>query len=251
MALVGHSHLMLGIDKGVLEKELQVKDIAKYTREGVNVIDRYHMTQQLLEENENLSLVIYGVDAWTFTGEGLSANSHQLFYPFMDNSTINKYVKKNDSESDYLTKKLIKSTRYNEQLISGALRGWLGKWNNLKFGKVDLDKLKQELRQGEYRRIKNNTENIEYFEKTLKLLTDNQVKVILVYIPTIDQLENIQQKEFDETIRIFESYTDENIEFINLQDPWSSNYDLFYDPIHLNPSGQKFITEQLSDQIQL
>jgi hypothetical protein len=249
IAVVGHSHLMLGVDKDLLEKELQVDEIAKYTREGVNVTDRYYMIQQLLENNKNLSTVIYGVDAWTFTGEGLSQNSHKLFYPFLDDPGISDYVKANDDFIDFLTKKTIKTTRYNEQLISGAFRGLLGKWDNLKFGKVDVSKLKQELEQGIYRRINNAEENITYFENTLEILKENKINVILVYIPTIKELEYNQQEAFDETIELFKSYKSDNVQFINLQDPWSKDYELFYDPIHLNPSGQKIITKELSKRI--
>ena len=70
-ALVGHSHLMLGVNKSALEKGLN-QSISKYTREGVNIYDRKIMVKQLLKQNPNLKTVIYGVDAWSFTGEGLS-----------------------------------------------------------------------------------------------------------------------------------------------------------------------------------
>ena len=87
IALVGHSHLMLGVDKIELGQALKL-GVSKYTREGVNVSDRLIMINQLLDNNPNLKTVIYGVDAWTFTGEGLSENSYKLFYPFMDSDNI-------------------------------------------------------------------------------------------------------------------------------------------------------------------
>lgn len=249
IALVGHSHLMLGVDKTQLEQNLEVENIAKYTREGVNVIDRYYMIKQLLEKNRNLKTVIYGVDAWTFSGEGLSKNSHRLFYPFLDDNNIEEHIKSNDTYMDYLSKKLIKTSRYNEQLIAGSFRGLLGKWDNLKFGKVDVSKLDREIHNGSYRKINNSPKNIKFFEKTMDLLKRHEVSIVLVYIPVIDKLEQVQQEQFDATMEIFKSFEGDNVKFINLQKPWSADYNLFYDPIHLNPTGQKIITNELSKRL--
>ncbi|WP_373940647.1 hypothetical protein OEG92_10310 [Polaribacter sejongensis] len=69
IALVGHSHLMLGIDKVQMEKKLDVK-VSKYTREGVNIVERDLMIDQLLKSNQQLKLVVYAVDAWMFTERG-------------------------------------------------------------------------------------------------------------------------------------------------------------------------------------
>jgi hypothetical protein len=248
IALVGHSHLMLGIDKVQLEKALKTS-VAKYTREGVNVTDRHQMIKQLLRQNPDLKTVIYGVDAWTFTGEGLSENSHKLLYPFMDDPEIDTYIKSLDPLKDYLSKKYIKTSRYNEQLVAGAMRGYLEKWDNLKFGSVDPVKLEGEIDRGNYRRIHNSKENIELFKASMKLLTSRSINVILLYVPTIDKLERIQQQKFDETIAIFESLESANVKFLNFQEPWSHDYSIFYDPIHLNPNGQKLITAQLINEL--
>lgn len=241
LALVGHSHLMLGVDKVALEKQLGI-NISKYTREGVNVSDRLVMIEQLLNTNPNIKTVIYGVDAWTFTGEGLSANSYKLFYPFFDDPSIDAYIKDHSSFSDYSSKKYIKTSRYNEQLIAGAMRGYLGKWDNLKYGTVDIPKLKTQLQEQSFRKIHNDQHNIETFYQTLSLLKSKGIKVLLLHIPTVDLLETYQKKEFNETMTIFENVVDDDVTFLNLQEPWSSKYELFYDPIHLNPKGQQEIT---------
>ena len=57
IGIVGHSHLMLGIDKESVEKELGVK-VSKYTREGADVVDRKIMIQQLLHSNPNIKTII-------------------------------------------------------------------------------------------------------------------------------------------------------------------------------------------------
>lgn len=250
VALVGHSHLMLGIDKVQIEETLKT-GVTKYTREGVNVSDRLVMIKQLIAKNPNLKTIIYGVDAWTFTGEGLSKNSYKLFYPFLDDSSIDQYVYENGEPLDYISKKLVKSSRFNEQLVSGALRGYLKKWDNLKYGVVDTLKLYKTIELGTFRRINNNINNIEVFKKTLKLLSENDINVILMYVPTIDILEKIQQEDFDQTIKIFEDQTNDHVKFLNLQEPWSERHDLFYDPIHLNPKGQQQVTKELVQFLKL
>ena len=244
VALVGHSHLMLGLDKTQIENALG-KGVSKYTREGVNVSDRLVMIKQLINQNPNLKTVIYGVDPWTFTGEGLSNNSYKLFYPFMDDYNIDNYITTYSDKLDYLTKKYIKSSRYNELLMSGAVRGYLGKWDNLKFGEVDTLKLKKEIQKGDYRKIVNNNANIEIFEETISLLKANDIDVILLFLPFVDMLQDIQEEEFETTIQIFKSQTKDDISFLNLQEPYSHDYKLFFDPIHLNPQGQEKITNEL------
>ncbi|WP_426431335.1 hypothetical protein ACPX19_02715 [Winogradskyella sp. HB-48] len=248
LALVGHSHLMLGVDKVALEKQLGI-NVSKYTREGVNVSDRLVMIEQLLNTNPKIKTVIYGVDAWTFTGEGLSANSYKLFYPFFDDPNIDDYIKQHGSFSDYSSKKYIKTSRYNEQLIAGAMRGYLGKWDNLKYGTVDITKLKTQIQEESFRKVNNDQQNIEIFYKTLSLLKSKGIKVILLHVPTVDLLETYQQESFNETMAIFENVVDEDVAFLDLQEPWSSKYELFYDPIHLNPKGQEVITGALIDYL--
>ncbi len=250
MALIGHSHLMLGLDKIRLEKALGI-GVSKYTREGVNVSDRLVMIKQLINENPNLKTVIYGVDAWTFTGEGLSNNSYKLFYPFLDDPHIDSYVSNNSDKLEYLTKKYIKSSRYNELLVAGAARGYFKKWDNLKFGKVDTLALKKEISKGDYRKIINNEANIEVFRETISLLKANNIDVVLLFLPTIDMLEDIQKEKFEETIRIFKSQTSDHVIFLNFQEPWSHKYELFFDPIHLNPQGQNKITDKLISFLKL
>ena len=248
LALIGHSHLMLGVDKVALEKQLGIT-VSKYTREGVNVSDRLVMIEQLLNTNPKIKTLIYGVDAWTFTGEGLSANSYKLFYPFFDDPNIDAYIKDHSSFADYSSKKYIKTSRYNEQLIAGALRGYLGKWDNLKYGTVDITKLKTQIQEESFRKVYNDQQNIEIFYKTLSLLKSRGIKVILLHVPTVDLLETYQQESFNETMAIFENVVDEDVAFLDLQEPWSSKYELFYDPIHLNPKGQEVITGALIDYL--
>ena len=183
VALVGHSQLMLGVDKNLLEKELMIH-VTKYTREGVNVADRQIMIRQLLDKNPHLKTIIYGIDAWSFTGEGLSANSYTLFYPFLGNKEVDKYVKTQAGFGNYWLHKLIKTARFNELLVSGAARGYLGNWSNLKIGQVDTGKLKKEIAIGDYRKINNSTKNIEILKQSIKELHKKKYQnyfIVLTY----------------------------------------------------------------------
>ncbi|PIF00024.1 MAG: hypothetical protein CR994_08125 [Maribacter sp.] len=247
IALVGHSHLMLGIDKETIEKKTGLK-VSKYTREGVNVADREIMVRQLLKSNPRVGTLIYGVDAWTFSSEGLSSNSYKLFYPFLDDESIEGYLYDNSTIDEYITKKIIRTTRYDELLFSSSMRGYLHKWTNLKFGNVDLKMLKGNIANGRFRKIENSMGNIMVLRETLALLSEKNINVILLYVPTIDLLSNALGPEYNKTIDIFNELAVEydNVEFLNLQEPWSHNHDIFYDPIHLNPHGQIIITEELN-----
>lgn len=250
IALVGHSQLMLGVDKSLLESELGVS-VAKYTREGVPIADRQIMIRQLLKQNDNLKTVIYGVDNWSFTREGLSSNSYTLFYPFLENKEVDSYVRGQAGVSNYWLHKLVKTTRFNEMLISGSFRGYLGNWTNLKFGQVDILNLKREIAEGNFRRINNLTQNINILTQTIKELEDKNIKVILLYLPSIDLLNSAEPTKIKETFDILYNLDKEfsNVIIFNYSKPYSHDYSLFFDPIHMNPKGQELVTKRLIDDL--
>lgn len=244
VALIGHSHLMLGVDKTLIESKLDVK-VAKYTREGVNVADRNVMIQQLLDLNPKTKLVVYGVDAWMFTGEGLSANSYQLFYPFMDQRDVRSFVRSNASLPEYLQHLVIRSSRFDEMLVSGAARGYLGNWSNLKFGIVDTTALHENVRKGIFRKIQSDDENRSIFEQSIKKLIEEGVDVVLVYVPTIGIYNRAEADLFTLELNYFRTISSrfDGVHYFEYLDGWQDRADYFFDPIHLNPRGQKAFTE--------
>ncbi len=250
IALVGHSHLMLGIDKAALEEGTHQK-VSKYTREGVNVADRNIMIDQLLQDNPTLKVVVYGVDAWMFTGEGLSNNSYKLFYPFMSQPDENTYINEKASFFDYWQHKLIKTSRFNELLLNATFRGYLHNWANFKFGTIDTTKFKSEIIEGKYRKINSNNANRLIFEKSLKNLLIKNIKVILLYVPTIDLYNRTEPKKFKTEINYFRNIPTAipGVSYIELIEPLSHDYSIFFDPVHLNPKGQKIVTEQLAKEL--
>jgi hypothetical protein len=235
---------MLGVDKVELEHQLK-QPISKYTREGVNVADRERMIAQLLDKNPKVKWLIYAVDAWMFTGEGLSENSYKLFYPFLDDKTIGPYINQYASFGEYAAHKWIKTSRYNEGLVSSAMRGYLGNWSNLKFGQVDVLQLEENIRRGAIRRINSRYENRAIFLRTLKLLKAKGIQVVLVYVPTISQYNKAEAEKFKQEIEFFEFLAagSDTIFYLEYIKGWDDQYEYFFDPIHLNPEGQKKFTK--------
>lgn len=247
--MIGHSHLMLAVDKILLEERLGAR-VAKYTREGVNVADRYTMLEHYFSGASNhCKLVVYGIDPWLFTGEGLSANSYKLFYPFMDNADVDAYVRLHAANAfDYYSHKWFRSSRFNVTLINASLRGYLGNWSNLKFGQLDTLQLQKELSKGEYRRIGFEKENIAVFRKTLALLGQSGRTVILLNTPVSGLLTKAVSKDYNKALSMILEMAKPypNIHVVDFSPDFGDDSRLFFDPIHMNPEGQKKITQAFS-----
>ena len=252
--LIGHSHLMLAVDKVRLEKELETT-VSKYCREGVNVTDKKMMVEHFLNNGyfDSLKYVLYGVDLATFTGDGLSENSYKLFYPFIDNHIVNEYVKSQSKTTDYWLHKLVKTTRFNDDgLKNSAVRGWIGNWDNFKSNIVDIDTYKKKLANGDERSIQMNDTLISQFIETIKMLTDRNIRVILVNTPTLDLLNNYEPQKYELIIDWFHQFANQNdlVEFIDFNPKYSSNYLMFSDRLHLNRTGQQIITDEIINYMQ-
>ena len=61
---------------------------------------------------------------------------------------------------------------------------------------------------------------------------------IIPYLQEIDK--NRWYSNFGPLQREFE-----NVQLLSYLEPWAHDYSLFYDPIHMNPKGQKMVTLQL------
>lgn len=246
--LIGHSHLMLAIDKQELERQTHRK-VSKYCREGVNTVDRNAMIKQYLSLpcSDSLKVVFYGVDQFMFTGEGLSENSYKLFYPFIDNFNINQYIKESSDAYDYWLHKIICTTRYSDALINSAIRGWRKDWSNYKEGNLDVENLKKQIMKGQQRHICFEQYLINSFEETLNLLTQKGIRVILINTPIAKPLNEYEPQQYKQIIDYFQYKADSSplIHYWDMNPQYAEKYNLFFDPIHLNPQGQKQITEEI------
>lgn len=251
--LIGHSHLMLATDKERLERETGLK-VSKYCREGVNVSDKKAMVEHFLNSGraDSLKYVLYGVDLATFTGDGLSANSYTLFYPFMDDRGVDRYVKSQATPTEYWLHKLVKTSRFSDDgLKNSAIRGWLNNWSNLKTNVIDIEAYKERLANGDERHIRMNKELMMQFDETIQEITDRGVKVILVNTPTLDLLNEFEPEKYSRIMRWYTDYAEANplVEFWDFNPKYQSDYTIFSDRLHLNREGQRVITGELVERI--
>lgn len=246
--LIGHSHLMLATNKIKLESALNCK-VSKYCREGVNVADRYQMVKQYLESSysDSLKIVLYGVDQFMFTGTGLSSNSYKLFYPFMDEKNIDQYIYDSTDRYDYWQHKLFCSTRYSDALLNSSIRGWRHDWSNYKSGFLKVEDLKEQIMKGQQRHIVFEPELIKTFECTLQLLVERNIKVILVNTPIANLLNQYEPEQYEKIINYFRDKAKGSplIYYWDMNPEYSEQYELFFDPIHLNPQGQEVISDKI------
>jgi hypothetical protein len=247
--MLGHSHLMLAVDKELLEERSGL-EVAKYTREGVNMADRRVMAEHYFSTcSSKPGTVILGIDPWLFSGEGLSLNSHTLFYPFMDNPATGEYIRRSvPSSFEYYRVKLIRSSRFHALLLNASLRGWLKNWDNLKFGVIDTARYINEETLRSFRKITFNRDLMDDFSSTLDFLKEQDTEVILLNTPVWKPVVRAQHTGYDRTMHIIDSLAHTHCPaavIIDLVPEFSGRTELFFDPIHMNPEGQRVVTEFL------
>lgn len=247
--LVGHSHTMLGIDTELLEQALGVT-VAKYAVNGANVFDRLAMLRHFLGANPGkVKLVVYDVDDRAFTGEGMSSNSYRLFYPYIDNADMRKYLQDNAGTSEeFFCRKYLWSLRFNATDLNLALRGLFDIRDNFKSGKVDIPSLREDIRADRQVAIKIDPQYREAFDETVRLVRSYNTRLVLCYIPTVDLLSQMDQSGHENVVKIFSNYdkNDEEVKFLCFQESFGSRYELFADAVHLNRDGKKIFTEMLA-----
>jgi len=247
--MIGHSHLMLAVDKPQLEQETGLK-VAKYTREGVNMADRKIMAEHYFSTcSDKPKTVILSIDPWLFSGEGLSSNSWLLFLPFMNNKNVNDYIKTSaGSRFDYYRYKFIRSSRFNALLLNASIRGWLGRWDNLKIGIVDTARYSDPESLRNFRPITFNSGLMNDFSSTLRFLKKENVQVILLNTPIWKPLIDAQRQEYEKSMYLIDSLAQKacpGAEIVDLVPQFSADTRLFFDPIHMNPEGQRVVTEEV------
>jgi hypothetical protein len=250
---VGHSHTVLGINADQLERETGLS-VAKYATNGVDTMDRLAMIRHDLERHTQAPrAIVYDVDPWTFTVEGLSSNSYRLFYPYIDDPVMGQYVRRCEpSSSEFFWRRICKTLRYDDNAVWCSLRGYLGYRSNLKRGTVDIAKLQRDIQGGRSRQIKFSADNIRCFGETIRVVRSRGCKLILLYIPTVDVLNQSGGGDFDKALAMFKKYASDNegVYFLNYNSEFQGRHELFFDPIHLNPKGQQVITQRLGRDLQ-
>lgn len=253
--MLGHSHLMLAVDKVMLEEESGLK-VAKYTREGVNMADRRVMAEQYFSTcSAKPEIVILSIDPWLFSGEGLSQNSWLLFLPFMDDHGVNEYIRASaPGKFDYFRYKFVRTSRFNAGLLNASVRGWLKNWSNLKIGVVDTVRYGSEDALWTFRPITFSRELMGDFSYTLDFLSGENSRVILLNTPIWQPLISAQKPEYDRAMFLVDSLAQRHCpaaEIIDLVPQFSARTELFFDPIHMNPEGQQVVTLELAKYLKM
>lgn len=248
--MVGHSHLAMSVNTSYLSKELGYS-FTKYTRSGVDIQARHAMANQYLESKyaDSLKAVVFCVDATTFTLEGLSANSYILFYPWMDEDLYRDMVYRQASLGEYVFHKIFRLSRYNQDLYTTALRGFIGSEDkNLKTNGLSLENDPSRM---PGTKIDFNTSLMEELEMAVKDASKHNVKVILLQTPIAEYLLNGRDKEYAKVKAYYQSFADNspNVYYIDFSDEISDKYDLFFNPTHLNVRGQELYTKRLCDEM--
>lgn len=250
--MVGHSHLAMSINTSFLSKELGCS-FTKYTRSGVDIHARHLMANQYLESEYAASLkaVVFCVDAMTFTAEGLSANAYTLFYPWMDEELYKDMVYQQASLGEYIIHKIFRLSRYNQDLFSLALKSFMGSEDkNLKTNGLDL---KDEPSKMSGTNIDFNPILMKELELAVEDASKHNVKVILLQTPIAKYLLNGKGKEYAKVKSYYKSFSDNNpnVYYIDFTDELSDQYDLFFNPTHLNVRGQELYTKTLCEKLKV
>jgi len=253
LLILGHSHIMLALNKDILEQELQIK-VSKYTREGVNIEERFLMARQYLNSGHayNLKCIIIGVDPYLFTRGGLSQNSYINFYPFLGDSEIEKYVRQHSDTSEYWKIKLLPLCRYNDTALNSSLSGWLKPSGaSRKFGIVDVERVKNEIAAGNYRPILQDSQMEEVFNNTISEFTQCGIRVILLNTPLIDLYNQLEPQAHQRIANFYNQCAAENplVEYWDYSRFIETEYTLFRDPIHLNRHGQLRLSNEIAKQL--
>jgi hypothetical protein len=245
---VGHSRTVLGINDALLERELHVP-VAKFAINGANTQDRFAVVQSYIRHHPSVKALVYDVSAFTFTDKGLSSNSYKLFYPYLDDPDIAADINRNAaSSSEVLWHRLFFTLRFDEVTMSLAFRGYSGVRGNLKIGNVDVAATQDRINHGETRSMAIEPDNVELFKQTLQFAVLRGVRVVLVYIPTLDMLSNSDRPDHDKVITLIKEIADDNpgVTFLDYNTDLESRHELFFDPIHMNAAGQAVVSQRLA-----
>jgi hypothetical protein len=245
----GSSMTLSGFHKSLIEKETN-KKVSIYAKEGVGIEERYAMLKHFFSgEGNSVKIVIYELNPLLFSNQLTADNAYMLFYPFMDNDAIDKFIKKKASILDYYTHKYLRSVRFDALTMNFVFKGYFNSYENFKTSSIDPNIAYFPPEQIGKTSIEINKGKLAIFENTIALLAAKKIKVILVMMPiyyqkqaTYDPISYANLTAvFNETA---ERYKD--INFVDLNTP-DLTYDaaLFGDLLHLNREGQKTVTSSI------
>lgn len=235
-------------------ENLTGRHVATYIREGISVFDRYEMINHFFYLHpEGIKTVVYEVNPVLLSGIKTAENVYTHFFPFMDDKTIDNYIKGKASPKEYYIHKIIRTTRFESRSHIRIILRALGKTDNIKTNILDTttvipliaDKWKEEVIIKQADR--------EIFEKTMAVISSHNSKVILVMMPMYwIKLQTFNKEGYRNLCKYFEDYCSsrDGIVFLDLnRDSLIYNAGYFSDQLHFNVYGQRKITEIISSYL--
>ncbi len=249
--IIGHSMSEMAIDRDLLEKQTG-HSIAKYCMNGTSIPDRLVMIRHYIESTGHKpKAILYDIGPRSFS-RGLAVNSHALFYPFINESpAVAAYVRSNASFKEYAMKTLVPLARYDDTRLGAVIRGYRHDWKNRSVKQLNIEHFKQQIAKGTFWKVQLNPDKQAIFEETLDFLKAQDIHLFLLYLPNVDLLNNAEPEKSTEALNYIKEtvlhYS--NVTFIDANSPFESRYELFIDPLHLNPKGQLEVTTFLANKI--
>jgi hypothetical protein len=216
------------------------------------VFDRYQMIKQVVENDPSLKIVVYDVDPRLFDLEGLSSASYTLLLPFIDEHQIAQYIKQHATWQEFYTSRFIKTARFRDQTLLTAFYGLVNKTEGAKTSRVELKNYKNYLSQERERSIVVNQKGINIFLETIQYLDEKNIRTVLVFLPVIDKLNEIDRSTQEDVLSIFREAGEENrnVFYLNYNDAFEHEHEMFYDLRHLNEQGKQEVTKRLIQDLQ-
>ena len=249
MLVNGSSMSLAGFNKAEIESASH-KSIAFYARNGVSLEDRNTMLEHYFDTTtQKTEIVILEVNPLLFSKRFTAANVYMLFLPFMDEPSMEGFIKSKTTFKDYWVRKLVRTSRYNVDLFSVSLKGYLGMYENKKTQILDANSLEGLKGQVNSVPVEFDADKVALLKKTIALVEKNSKKIILVNMPIFEsKMKTFKYDEYQVFISFIKKYAQShhNILFLDLnQQQITSDPKLFSDPLHVNDQGQIKVSETL------
>jgi hypothetical protein len=248
IVFVGNSRTALGIDHRMIEKQLGVT-CGKFALNGAATETRSAMLKYLCKSQPHTKTVVLDVSGYSFNDRNLSSGAYTLLYPYIDTESIQSYVAQNAKKFGEVTlRKIFLSSRFNSTTLNLAIRGLLGRDDNLKFSQVNLEQLRHRIAAGKTQSMSVDPDALAAFESALQLLLQNGKNVVLVYLPVVKILNDVDRNQHDTNVARFQKFAnDPNVFFLDLNSANEENYEIMFDGIHLNNKGKRQLSRELAN----
>jgi hypothetical protein len=251
IVFIGNSRTALGVDHRLIEKQTGVR-CAKFALNGANANNRLAMAKHALATQTECQAIVFDVSGYSFNDRNLSAAAYTLLYPYLDSEPIGQHI--NDTAVDWsepLIRQLFCSTRFNSTTLGLAVRGWLGRDDNLKFSSVDMADVQHRINVGNVQSLLATEDGKQLFLDTIDTVSNQDRKIVLLHLPVVKLLNDQDRVNHDANILIMQNIADSNpnVFYLDYNTPNESNLEIMHDGIHLNANGKKVISEKIANEL--